>query len=378
MAIARGTNEIMAIDKKQRQEKRIRSLASSFLKRGRDWLEISVYSVGDIQTEKNLYVSPKGCVVGQVNAPRLVVSGIVFGHISCREVIVEPGGQIWGDILAASMEIGPGGKLHGWFSALDEGTIDLLRTGDLDRGDLRDPAPGPMRADILTRFPELETVSLNENGGEKEEMSIRRQLQAEAALATVARAEIEAAFERRVNEAIMDFESQARDYPRFEEQDKSHQAGNSSPPIESEVDSVDQRRVDQLQNELQKARLELHRRQALLNRVTAQAKTYHSRYLWAKANLDSAKKALAEYRGVSAVNFSAFIDLDGTDIASSSDEIALSLARNEQIAELRSQLVERDIDIENMEREIRNLDAELKKTVRIATQRIRELEGRKL
>ena len=124
----------MAIDKNQRQEKRFRSLASTFLKRGRDWLEISVYSVGEIRTEKNLYVSNRGCIVGPVSAPRIVISGIVFGSVSALEVIVEPGGQIWGDVLAASMELGPGGKLHGWFSALDEGTIDLLRAGDLDRG----------------------------------------------------------------------------------------------------------------------------------------------------------------------------------------------------------------------------------------------------
>ncbi len=353
-------------------------MASSFLKRGRDWLEVSVYSVGDIRTEKNLYVSDKGCIVGQVSAPRIVISGIVLGHISGREVIVEPGGQIWGDVLAASMELGPGGKLHGWFSALDEGTIDLLRAGDLDRGDLLDPGPGTMRTDILARFPQAESVPLEDAAVKEEKLGIWRQLGAEAALATVARAEIEAAFERRVNEAILDFETEAEKYPTAGAHDKNHQKGIAPTLVYAEVDSAEQAEVEELRIELQEYKVELQRRQALLNRVVAQAKTYHSRYLWAKANLDSAKKALAEYRGVSTVNLSAFIDIGGSDIASSSDEIALSLARNEQIAELRSQLVERDLEIEKMKTEVNALNSELKKTVRIATKKIRELEGRKL
>ncbi len=367
----------MTIDKNQRQERRIRSLASTFLKRGRDWLEISVYSVGDIQTEKNIFVSNKGCVVGQVSAPRIVISGIVFGNVTGLEVIVETGGQIWGDVLAASMELGPGGKLHGWFSALDEGTIDLLRAGDLDRGDLLDPGLGTMRADILARFPEADLVPGVQSEAKEEKLAIWGQLRAEAALATVARAEIEAAFERRVNEAILEFESEATKYPTIVSSDQDHRKETALTPNNVEVDSAERAKVEELRKELKEAKVELQRRQALLNRVITQAKIFHSRYLWAKANLDSAKKALAEYRGVSAVNLSAFIDIDGTDIASSSDEIALSLARNEQIAELRSQLVERDLEIAKMKGEVDALDSELKKTVRIATKKIRELEDGK-
>jgi len=323
-----------------------------------------------------LYVSNRGCIVGPVSAPRIVISGIVFGSVSALEVIVEPGGQIWGDVLAASMELGPGGKLHGWFSALDEGTIDLLRAGDLDRGDLLDPGPGSMRADILARFPEVSLISRDDAEVKEEKLEIWRQLRAEAALATVARAEIEAAFERRVNEAILDFKSEIKKHPAVETSDQ--QKGIVPSANDAEIVAARQATLVELQKELEEAKADLHRRQVLFNRVIAQAKIFHSRYIWAEANLDSAKKALAEYRGVSAVNLSAFIDIDGSDIASSGEEIALSLARNEQIAELRSQLVERDIEIENIKNKVNALKSELKKTVRIAAQKIRRLESKQL
>jgi cytoskeletal protein CcmA (bactofilin family) len=190
----------MTSSSNKKQDRKLRKLADSILKRENDWLEVKGYQLGDIQTEQNVKVTEKAALVGNVLAPRVTVAGIIYGFVASREILVESSGQIWGDVHSVSLNIAPGGKLHGWISTLDEGTIDLLRTGDLSKIDLDETNRRTIPQEILDILPGDVVPS---DGQEAEpRLLIWRQLRAEAAMALLARSEIEATFERRLMDLL--------------------------------------------------------------------------------------------------------------------------------------------------------------------------------
>lgn len=188
----------MASSINKKQDQKLRKIASSILKRENEWLEVKGYKLGDIQTELTVYVTKEAAIVGNVLAPRVVVAGIIYGFVASREVIVESTGQIWGDVHSVALEISPGGKLHGWMSTLDEGTVDLLRSGELSTVDLDEIGQRTIPQEILDILPG-DVVPLDGQEAEQR-LLIWRQLRAEAAMALLARSEIEATFERRLLE----------------------------------------------------------------------------------------------------------------------------------------------------------------------------------
>jgi cytoskeletal protein CcmA (bactofilin family) len=191
-------------DKTRGSEKSMLGKASALFHRGRDEgseerLSLNSYWVGDIREERLVQIETGAAVAGNVVAPRVIISGLVYGSVTAREIRVEGSGQIWGDVYVAALELAPGGKLHGWVTTLDGGTVDLLRSGEISLGDL----PGPTSPDLVTneRNGSLAAEMLDpETSGHW--LRIWRQLQAEAAVALIARAEIEATFEERLREAI--------------------------------------------------------------------------------------------------------------------------------------------------------------------------------
>jgi cytoskeletal protein CcmA (bactofilin family) len=190
----------MTSSSNKKQDRKLRKLADSILKRENDWLEVKGYQLGDIQTEQNVKVTEKAALVGNVLAPRVTVAGIIYGFVASREILVESSGQIWGDVHSVSLNIAPGGKLHGWISTLDEGTVDLLRTGDLSKIDLDETNRRTIPQEILDILPGDVVPS---DGQEAEpRLLIWRQLRAEAAMALLARSEIEATFERRLMDLL--------------------------------------------------------------------------------------------------------------------------------------------------------------------------------
>ena len=89
------------------------------------------YSVENVHSNQAVVIKANSILVGDIYAPQVIVAGMVYGYVVAGEVIIEPGGQIWGDIYATSIGAMPGCKVHGWISSLDEGTVDLLRLGQL-------------------------------------------------------------------------------------------------------------------------------------------------------------------------------------------------------------------------------------------------------
>jgi cytoskeletal protein CcmA (bactofilin family)/chromosome segregation ATPase len=161
-----------------------------FWRRGQTWLEIVGYHVEDIQTDQPVSIQEGATLVGNVFAPRLVVAGLLAGSAVCRDIRVEKKGQVLGDVFTVALTIIPGGNIHGWISSVDEDDYDALAEDG--------------------RLPEDTEFARHEHGGDYPEgpllnrneaqIEALHHLQAQAAVALAARAELEQDFQRRLTE----------------------------------------------------------------------------------------------------------------------------------------------------------------------------------
>jgi cytoskeletal protein CcmA (bactofilin family) len=126
----------MSQEKNQKRESRLSNLTSALRRHEEERLEISAYRVGGVRAEKAVIVTAGGTLIGDLLAPEIVVEGLIYGYVACQRLIVAPGGQIWGDVYVSTLELAPEGKINGWVSTLDAGTVDLLRAKELGTGDL--------------------------------------------------------------------------------------------------------------------------------------------------------------------------------------------------------------------------------------------------
>lgn len=68
---------------------------------------------GQVISEAEIVVGPKGRIVGEVRARHLVVNGVVEGHIVCEQLDILSSGTVNGELMAGKMAIEPGGRFVG-------------------------------------------------------------------------------------------------------------------------------------------------------------------------------------------------------------------------------------------------------------------------
>ena len=161
-----------------------------FWRRGQTWLEVVGYHVEDIHTDQPVAIQEGATLVGSVFAPRLVVAGLLTGSAVCRDVRVEKSGQVLGDVFTVGLTVLSGGNIHGWASSVDEEDYANLAANG--------------------RFPDDAEFNRHENGSDYAEgpllnrneaqIEALHHLQAQAAVALAARAELEQDFQRRLTE----------------------------------------------------------------------------------------------------------------------------------------------------------------------------------
>ncbi|MCP5094751.1 MAG: hypothetical protein GY943_04285 [Chloroflexi bacterium] len=173
----------------------------SFLKRSQQWLEISGYHVGDIQSnEQPVTVTSGSTIVGDIFTTDLVVSGLVCGSIVARKITIENGGQVWGDVFTVNLNLEPGGRIQGWMSSVDDETYHSLLV------DRRLPD------ETDTVEPPEETLDPNHQINRTEfDLAAYHQLQFEIATALAARTELEHSFEQRLSDVAGDSASKITD-----------------------------------------------------------------------------------------------------------------------------------------------------------------------
>ena len=161
-----------------------------FWRRGQTWLEIAGYHVEDIHTDQPVAIQDGATLVGNVFAPRLVVAGLLTGSAVCRDLRVEKSGQVLGDVFAVGLTVLGGGNIHGWTSSVDEADFKKI----VENGRL--PGEGELiRYENGHDLPEGHLLNRNEA-----QIEALHHLQAEAAMALAARAELEQDFQRRLTE----------------------------------------------------------------------------------------------------------------------------------------------------------------------------------
>lgn len=161
-----------------------------FWRRGQTWLEIVGYHVEDIHADQPVAIQEGATLVGNVFAPRLVVAGLLTGSAVCREIRVEKSGQVLGDVFTVSLTVMAGGNIHGWASSVDDADYSALA----EAGHLPDEAE-LLRHENGGDLPEGQLLNRNEA-----QIEALHHLQAEAAVALAARAELEQDFQRRLTE----------------------------------------------------------------------------------------------------------------------------------------------------------------------------------
>ncbi len=161
----------------------------AFLKSKIEWMEISDYYVGDIDSDKPVAVMAGATVVGTIVAPVVHVNGLLYGTAVSRELIVQSKGMIWSNVYTIRLQVDAGGTIQGFISNIDDAAYDSLRSlntpsnlpplfFDKNAPDGAPPPPTPDQLDALTR------------------------LQAEAGAALAARAELERSFDTRLTEIV--------------------------------------------------------------------------------------------------------------------------------------------------------------------------------
>ncbi len=161
-----------------------------FWRRGQTWLEIVGYHVEDIHADQPVAIQEGATLVGNVFAPRLVVAGLLSGSAVCRDIRVEKSGQVLGDVFTVALSIIPGGNIHGWISSVDE----LDYTALAEDGRLPEDSEFA-RQENGSDHPEGQLLNRNEA-----QIEALHHLQAQAAVALAARAELEQDFQRRLTD----------------------------------------------------------------------------------------------------------------------------------------------------------------------------------
>lgn len=205
-----------------------------FFRRQEQWVEISGYRVGNIQLDEPIFVHEDAHVIGHVIAPKIQVAGLVHGSIVALETLILPTGQVWGDSYSSQFHIDPGGKLLGWFCAVNEDDYREIRgTGVVPEDD-----PGQKTADAS---PE-EKAALRS----AEQINVLAKLQNEAASALAARAELEQSFDQRLQEV----------------------AGETAAKVNQLSEEVQrlQNQLERQQQELESTQGDLHTREGRLER----------------------------------------------------------------------------------------------------------------
>lgn len=165
----------------------------SFLQRQESWQEVNGYTVGNIHSlDTPVLVQSDSTVVGNIIAPKVIISGLLCGSLVTEEAVITANGQIWGDLFSVGIEIEPGAKIHGWLSSIEPEMAATL-IGD---GRVPDAAQnGDHDPQVTSLLDEEQFQSRSEP-----EINAYHLLQSEIANALAARAEIENEFESRIKE----------------------------------------------------------------------------------------------------------------------------------------------------------------------------------
>ncbi len=170
------------------------------LRHSQQWLEISGYHVGDIQSnDEPVAITSGSTIVGNIFAPEVSINGLVSGSVVAKKTTIKKDGQVWGDLFTINLTLESGGKLQGWISSVDEETYEALSQtqqlpDDITNPNIQPQSDNPNDTNFLNNCDDLELAAYH-------------LLQTEVAITKAARIELEHHFDKRLSEVAGDSSS---------------------------------------------------------------------------------------------------------------------------------------------------------------------------
>jgi cytoskeletal protein CcmA (bactofilin family) len=326
-----------------------KNLASLFRRQKDNKYYLTGYSVEDVHSKQAVVVKENSILVGDIYAPQVIVAGMVYGYVVASEVIIEPAGQIWGDIFATSVGAMPGSKVHGWISSMDEGTVDLLRLGQLTVRGVPNTGELATSAERAAELAKLAPQIDHENSLSTERIEIWRKLQSEAAVAVSARVELERSFEAAVLETAEKLRSSVQD------SGAGYFTAGDMKGLADDLQSIEPKITSQLID----AETEVEQLRSQLTAVLRRQVSLRNQLIWTKASLFQA-------RGQRNIDY-------GNDDRSDSE--FSGQMRGRHLARLQATIVERDLKLQELQGQIDTREEQLFRLKTLAARRIESLEG---
>ena len=306
------------------------------------------YSVEDVHSNQTVIIEEDSVLVGDIYAPQVIVVGMVYGYVVAIEVIIEPPGQIWGDICATSVVAMPGSKVHGWISSLDEGTVDLLRLGQLVIEEVPNTGELATSADRAAVLEKLMPHIGRDKNISTERVEIWRILRSEAAAAVSARVELEQSFKAAVLESAKKLQS-GKQFP-----DAGRNAITDQQRSAEQKESIDSEVTDQPLN----AESEVGQLRVRLAAVLRDQALLRNQLAWTKASLLQSRTQ-------------GNIEIGNEDLKESD---LPGEVRGRHLAELQATIVERDLKLQEVQAQINIREEQLFRLKTLAATRIESLE----
>ena len=76
--------------------------------------QIRGQQTGNIRSDEPVVIEEGAIMIGDVTAPQIRVAGLLHGTAVTYDLIVSSSGQIWGDVMAAQLQLDAGGRIQGW------------------------------------------------------------------------------------------------------------------------------------------------------------------------------------------------------------------------------------------------------------------------
>lgn len=256
-----------------------RGFLSKWFSREQPWQEITGYYAGDVHSDQPVRITATGVIAGNVIAPKITVAGLLYGFTLSHDLIIQPGGQVWGDVYAVGCQVEPGGQLHGWVSSLSEsefgqfsenqGLIEGLPTVNqmvFPAGELQKVVLPSQVAELQQQWQE----EMGRNGSGQNRLALLTHWQNETAVALVARTELENSFEQRLNEIAGDAFAQANNLNELSQTLRQEQQDIHQKLVETEeILSGREATISQQTDEIHHLRNQLDEQLLLLQQLQA-------------------------------------------------------------------------------------------------------------
>lgn len=127
---------------------------------GEESLRVEGHVEGSIDLQEALYIASQGVVVAEIQARDIVVSGIAIGNLVAQDIVIlEPGSKVVGDVQAPRVVIEDGAVFSGKVATTGEAPPRAVRRATTSRAPVRRAESGTLTTPTPPRATRRPKVS---------------------------------------------------------------------------------------------------------------------------------------------------------------------------------------------------------------------------